>query len=80
MATKTNAQTHLTSEEHQRVIHALALIQEAQNILETACQALCPVHGFSNEWVRVGRSRDRVKQTWHAVEARRQTLQPREGD
>jgi len=62
----------LTPAEHSRVLAALDLIQEAQNLLETAAQQLSPVNGFARQWDAVSQSRDRVKRTWHVVAARRQ--------
>jgi hypothetical protein len=72
MATKKKDAWPFRVDDLQRVAQALALIQEAQDLLETACQQLSPVAGFCRAWEAVGKSRDQVHRTWYAVESRRQ--------
>lgn len=57
----------LTPEDERLLQAALALIEEAQNTMETACQRLCPVAGGGKVWSAVGREVDRVKASWHRV-------------
>jgi hypothetical protein len=54
-----------------KVKKALDLIQHAQNIIGEAAQELCSVDGFADEWTRVNKLYDTVKQEWHTVNNRR---------
>ena len=56
----------------QRIRKALALIQEAQNLVGQAAQQLCPVRGIGNLWNDTGKLHDRVKDHWYRVEGARQ--------
>lgn len=60
-----------------RVKVALHAIEEAQGLLELACQALSSVRGMHGEWQKVGDMYDRVKSTWYAVEKRGEALRLR---
>ena len=61
-----------------RVRVALRSIEEAQQLMDQAVQALCSVKGMVNEWKRVGVVYDRVKSAWYVVERRAEHL-TREG-
>jgi hypothetical protein len=67
---------NITAAEHAKVRRALDLLQEAQSIVEDACQELCPIPGFSDTWGRTCKLYDAVKAHWHLVEARRQGSTP----
>jgi hypothetical protein len=61
-----------------RVRVALRSIEEAQQLMDQAVQALCSVKGMVDEWKRVGAVYDRVKGAWYVVERRAEQL-TREG-
>ena len=54
-----------------KVKRALDLIRYAQSVIGEAAQELCSVDGFADEWTRVNRLYDTVKQEWHTVNNRR---------
>jgi hypothetical protein len=58
-----------------RVRVALRLIEEAQGLLDQACQALCSVSGMYMEWRKVGRVGDQAKASWYAVEKKAKRLE-----
>ncbi len=66
----------LTPEEQAKVRRALDLIQEGQNLIEEACQQLCPVSGFCSVWERTCKLWRAVKAQWHVVEQRRAGMTP----
>jgi hypothetical protein len=57
-----------------RVRVALRSIEEAQQLLDQASQALCSVRGVVGEWHKVGALHDRAKDAWHAVQKRTERL------
>ena len=57
-----------------RVRVALRSIEEAQALLDQACQALSSVRGMLIEWQKVGKLSDQAKATWYAVDRRASRL------
>ena len=49
---------------------ALALIQEAQGLIDRAGSSLCSVRGMAKQWKQLGALYDKVKATWYAVNSR----------
>jgi hypothetical protein len=66
----------LTAEDDARVRRALALIEEAQNLVEEASQELCPVRYFADMWSLTGKLYRRIKRHWHLVEKLRAARNP----
>lgn len=60
----------ISAEHAAKVQQCLRLLQEAQDLCDSAAQALCPVPGFGAQWSNLGRSYDAVKRDWHAVNRR----------
>ena len=57
--------------EHEaKVEEALSLIERAQNLINSAAQALCPVDGFADEWSASGKVHDTIKRYWYRVKNR----------
>lgn len=66
------------SEEHRQKVQAcLDILQEAQNLCDTAAQELCSVPGFANEWSKLGSTYTHVRNAWDLVDARRRTMNDR---
>ncbi len=66
----------MNGEDIERVRTALHHIQEAQHLIDSAAQALCPVAGFGDEWSASAAVHDRIKAYWHRVSNRlRERLQ-----
>lgn len=63
-------QPELTAEETQRVRECLEALERAQLLVNHAAQKLCSVRGFSNEWSKLSKPHDAVKQAWYMVDAR----------
>ena len=57
-----------------RVRVALRSIEDAQRLLDQACQALSSVGEMLMEWEKVGKACDRVKVSWHAVQRKAERL------
>lgn len=57
-----------------RVRVALRSIEDAQRLLDQACQALSSVNGMLLEWQKVGKACDQVKVSWHAVQRKAERL------
>ncbi len=55
------------AEAERKVRAALDHIEAAQNLIERACQELCPVIGALPAWTRIGKLRDRVNAEWHRL-------------
>ena len=66
----------LTAEEQAKVRECLQILQEAQNMINYAAQALCPVRGFGDEWEKLSETYEAVKSAWYMVERRRVGLRP----
>lgn len=69
----------MTTEDYAGVLEALESIEAAQNAVEEAAQALCPVPGFAREWMHLTRLFSRVKAEWHRIEKHRAALARRAG-
>lgn len=50
-----------------KIQRALEAIEEAQNLLDDACQHICPVVGLVGEWERLRKLCDTVKAEWHLL-------------
>lgn len=50
-----------------RIVSALKLIQEAQNLLAGACRELCPLSGIGNAYDETCRIHDIIKDHWHNI-------------
>ena len=61
----------LSLEHCQRIDRALDSIQEAQQIIERAAQALCPVPFFSDLWTQTNQLRATVNKHWHRIAQKR---------
>lgn len=46
---------------------ALALIQQAQELLYNAAQTACPLKGWADQWTAIGDHADATKALWHRV-------------
>lgn len=57
-----------------RVRVALRSIEQAQRLLDQACQALSSVNGMLIEWQKVGKACDQAKVSWHAVQRKAERL------
>ncbi|MBI2480956.1 MAG: hypothetical protein HYV60_20685 [Planctomycetia bacterium] len=64
----------LTDVERQHIRDCLDLLQQAQNLCDSAAQSLCNVRGFANEWSALTKPYDAVKAAWYKVESRRTAL------
>lgn len=64
----------LTPAEELKVRECLALLQEAQSLVDRAGQALCSVRGFAAEWSKLQKPIDFIKAHWYIVERRRQCI------
>ena len=53
---------------------ALECIEEAQQLIGRAAQALCSVSGLGREWRRLGALYDQAKRIWHDVRGRSDSL------
>ena len=70
----------MTTEHEEKVRECLALLQEAQTLVNAAASALCSVPGFANEWSGLSKPYETIKSHWHKVAARREKLRrPKHG-
>jgi hypothetical protein len=65
----------LTPDDRDRVQRCLDLLQQAQEMIELAGQALCPVPGFAEEWSNLRVPYETIKEHWHVVNLRLDALQ-----
>ena len=68
----------LTEEEWQAVKDTLDILQESQNLVDTARQRLSIVPGFSDEWSTLANAHQAVKDGWYLVDGRRVAVQQAE--
>lgn len=54
-----------------KVQHCLALLEEAQGLINQAASALCSVPGFADEWAGLSEPYDCVKSHWYKIEHQR---------
>lgn len=64
----------LTEAEFKKVLRALAMIEEAQNLISAAARELCPVPGFVRQWEKSHKVYEHVKNYWHEVNHRHAVL------
>lgn len=64
----------LTAREIRQVRQCLEILEQAQNLVDTAAQALCPVRGFADEWSHTGKAHDAVQREWVRIHNRLQDL------
>jgi hypothetical protein len=49
-------------------------IEEAQGLINEAASGLSSVDGFSEEWSKLGKLYDSIKDHWHLIEGRERDL------
>ncbi len=64
----------LTPEEAAKVRNCLAILQQAQGMINSAAQELCSVRGFADEWSASNKVYDAIKAYWYKVNSRRQRI------
>ena len=67
---KTKPRLVLTAEEIEKTRECLALLQEAQYVVDRAAQALYSVRGFADQWSDLSEPHETIKRHWHVVNAR----------
>jgi hypothetical protein len=59
----------MTAEQESKVRNCLALLEEAQGLVNVAAGELCSVPGsFAKEWGRLCKLYDSIKQQWYRIE------------
>ena len=66
----------LNATNHDKVLEALRLIEEAQNTLYHAAQCLCSVPEFGQEYEKACKLGDAVKTSWYRLDDKRQARRP----
>jgi ribosomal protein L37AE/L43A len=61
----------------EHVRSCLAILQEAQDLCNTAAQELCPVPGFADQWSKLSAPYDAVKAAWYLVHNRLEQMRIR---
>jgi hypothetical protein len=64
----------MNQEDIGRVRDALANIEAAQKLVNTAAEALCPVPGFAKEWNASAVVHGEIQTYWHRVNRRLERL------
>ena len=68
----------MTAEHENKVRECLALLGQAQSIINLAASALSCVPGFAREWGELTEPHDCIKKHWHKVYNRRSALKGRD--
>lgn len=69
--------TGLSAEHRAKVRACLDLLQDAQSLVDSAAQELCPVPGFADEWSKLAAPYEAVKTAWYLVENRQRVMRDR---
>ena len=64
----------MTPEHEAKVRECLALLQEAQGLVNQAARALSCVPGFADQWSDLGEPYDAIKKHWYKIMSRRGAL------
>ena len=61
-----------------RVIQCLAILEQAQGMINDAASRLCPVPGFADEWSSLSEPYESIKCAWGRIDTRWMRLRRKE--